>query len=206
MALVALASLLLGCSGHPIQRKLEGRWIGQEVENVREDLVAQATGWAKGASFEFSGSAITVAVTGKTLAPASIKSPRSIAVRWTCGSRTGPARSIHSRSGWTTNTACAGCSAEVEPSCSAAKADAASVGQRRSVAQVDQAVDRVLERAALNLMDLAACSAQEATEGASIGSKLRPLIAPSAVTTKLIVVVTWTSTPASVAVLLPKQS
>ncbi len=60
--LVVAASLsLLGC-GHPLQRKLEGRWFGQAVENFDDRDVAAATGWAKGVLFEFAGSSFTVSI------------------------------------------------------------------------------------------------------------------------------------------------
>ncbi|MBI3200960.1 MAG: hypothetical protein IT377_12465 [Polyangiaceae bacterium] len=50
-----------GC-GHPVQSKLEGRWVGDSVENFDDRHVAVATGWARGASLEFSASNLTVAV------------------------------------------------------------------------------------------------------------------------------------------------
>lgn len=53
--------LLVGC-GHPAQRALEGRWYGDTVENFDDDTSATATGWAKGTSFEFAGSSLTVAI------------------------------------------------------------------------------------------------------------------------------------------------
>jgi len=53
--------LLAGC-GNPVQRKLEGRWLGESVENFDAKDVAAATGWARGLSLEFSGSRLTVAV------------------------------------------------------------------------------------------------------------------------------------------------
>jgi hypothetical protein len=56
-ALIALA----GC-GHPTQRALQGRWLGDTVENFDEEVAAAATGWAKGTSFEFAGSSLTVAI------------------------------------------------------------------------------------------------------------------------------------------------
>lgn len=56
-----LAVVGTGC-GHPIQRKLEGRWIGEGVENFDDDVAAAATGWAKGTSLEFSGANLTVAI------------------------------------------------------------------------------------------------------------------------------------------------
>jgi len=45
-----------------VERKLEGRWVGDSVENFDDDQMAVATGWAKGTSFEFSGSTLTVAI------------------------------------------------------------------------------------------------------------------------------------------------
>jgi hypothetical protein len=51
----------LGCS-HPAERALNGRWFGDSVENFDPADVAVATGWARGASMEFSGSTITVAI------------------------------------------------------------------------------------------------------------------------------------------------
>ena len=50
-----------GC-GHPAARALEGRWFGDSVENFDSRDVAAATGWARGASMEFSGSQVTVAI------------------------------------------------------------------------------------------------------------------------------------------------
>ncbi len=52
---------LTGC-GHPMQRKLEGRWYGDSVENFDERDIAAATGWVKSFSMEFSGSSVTVAI------------------------------------------------------------------------------------------------------------------------------------------------
>lgn len=59
-AWVALVAFT-GC-GHPAQRALEGRWFGESVENFDPADVAGATGWARGASLEFSGGSVTVAI------------------------------------------------------------------------------------------------------------------------------------------------
>ncbi len=61
---LVLGALGLGAAAcsHPVQRKLEGRWLGQAVENFDDDQVAAATGWARGTSMEFAGSSITVAI------------------------------------------------------------------------------------------------------------------------------------------------
>lgn len=57
-----VALVLVTACGHPAQRRLQGRWIGESVENVDPSLLAAATGWVKGTSFEFSGEQITVIV------------------------------------------------------------------------------------------------------------------------------------------------
>ncbi len=57
----ALAIGVGGC-GNPVRDKLEGRWLGESVENFDDAQVAAATGWAKGTSMEFAGSTITVAI------------------------------------------------------------------------------------------------------------------------------------------------
>lgn len=61
-ALLMLAGVAVGCWGHPVERRLAGRWLGTGVENVDEASLPGATGWARGASFEFSGRKLTVAV------------------------------------------------------------------------------------------------------------------------------------------------
>lgn len=59
--LLGLISAIPGC-GNPAARALEGRWFGDSVENFDPSDVAPATGWARGASMEFSGSTVTVAI------------------------------------------------------------------------------------------------------------------------------------------------
>lgn len=60
-SVVPILAISTGC-GHPVQRSLEGRWLGEAVENFQDSQLAAATGWARGLSFEFSGSSVTVAV------------------------------------------------------------------------------------------------------------------------------------------------
>ena len=62
--LAVAVGFTLACSacGHPVQKKLEGRWLGDSVENFDDGQVASATGWAKGTSWEFAGSTLTVAI------------------------------------------------------------------------------------------------------------------------------------------------
>ncbi len=60
-ALVVSAGGATAC-GHPLSRKLEGRWFGSGVESFEQRELPAAVGWAKGVSFEFSGDKITVAI------------------------------------------------------------------------------------------------------------------------------------------------
>ena len=60
---VALVSLLgLVACGNPVQRQLEGRWLGDSVESFEQRELSRATGWARGVSFEFNGSKVTVTI------------------------------------------------------------------------------------------------------------------------------------------------
>jgi hypothetical protein len=60
-ASVGIAALLLSC-GHPLERALQGRWLGDGVENFDDNDIAMATGWAKGTSMEFLGKTLTVSI------------------------------------------------------------------------------------------------------------------------------------------------
>ncbi len=62
LALTLTLALVLGGCGNAVQRKLEGRWLGESVENFDTKDMAVATGWARGLSLEFSGARLTVAV------------------------------------------------------------------------------------------------------------------------------------------------
>jgi hypothetical protein len=61
LPVLPILAISTGC-GHPVQRSLEGRWLGDSVENFQDSQLPAATGWARGLSFEFSGSSVTVAV------------------------------------------------------------------------------------------------------------------------------------------------
>ena len=61
LPILPMLAISTGC-GHPVQRSLEGRWLGDAVENFQDSQLAAATGWARGRSFEFAGSSVTVAV------------------------------------------------------------------------------------------------------------------------------------------------
>lgn len=51
--------------GHPVERRLQGRWVGESVENVDGPALAAVTGWARGASFEFADDSMKVTITGE---------------------------------------------------------------------------------------------------------------------------------------------
>jgi len=53
--------LVVGCGKNPEER-LAGKWVGDRIDNVSADQVAQATGWVKGTTFEFSGDKLTVSI------------------------------------------------------------------------------------------------------------------------------------------------
>lgn len=61
-ALALAGALAAGGCSHPVQEKLEGRWLGDSVENFDDAEIAAATGWAKGTCLEFDGSTITVGI------------------------------------------------------------------------------------------------------------------------------------------------
>lgn len=61
IALLVTIPLLAGCETSPKDR-LQGRWVGEAVENFVPPQVARATGWARGAAFEFRGNRVTVSI------------------------------------------------------------------------------------------------------------------------------------------------
>jgi hypothetical protein len=52
---------VVGCS-NAWTRRLEGRWFGESLVNVDPGVLAQATAWTRGTSFEFSGSKVTITI------------------------------------------------------------------------------------------------------------------------------------------------
>jgi hypothetical protein len=61
VALALLLPVLTGCKTTPKQR-LQGRWVGERVENFQTGQANRAQGWAAGTSFEFRGSQVTVVI------------------------------------------------------------------------------------------------------------------------------------------------
>jgi hypothetical protein len=65
IALLLQLPALVSCQKVPKDR-LQGRWVGESVENFASSQIARATGWAQGTSFEFRGNRVTVAVPAET--------------------------------------------------------------------------------------------------------------------------------------------
>lgn len=66
LALMAITlPVLSGCQKTP-RDKLQGRWLGEGVENFPTQQVPKATGWVKGTAIEFAGSKVTVTVPAET--------------------------------------------------------------------------------------------------------------------------------------------
>ena len=62
---VAIALCSAGCERTPRDR-LQGRWLGEGVENVSGPAQDKANGWVKGTAIEFSGSKVTVTIPAET--------------------------------------------------------------------------------------------------------------------------------------------
>lgn len=61
LALAITLPAVAGCEKTPKDR-LQGRWLGESVENVPEAQVVKVTGWVKGTALEFSGGKVTVTI------------------------------------------------------------------------------------------------------------------------------------------------
>jgi hypothetical protein len=61
IALLLQLPLLVGCKSTPKDR-LQGRWVGEGLENFASAQAARAMGWVRGTSFEFRGNRVTVTV------------------------------------------------------------------------------------------------------------------------------------------------
>jgi len=61
LALILVVPAIASCSKTPKDR-LQGRWLGESIENVPAAQVAKATGWVKGTALEFSGTKVTVMI------------------------------------------------------------------------------------------------------------------------------------------------
>jgi hypothetical protein len=69
------AGMMTGCEKSPRDR-LQGRWLGESIENVPAAQMAKATGWVKGAAIEFNGAKVTVTIPAETPRSGSYKVTR----------------------------------------------------------------------------------------------------------------------------------
>ncbi len=58
---ITLSAATAGCAKTPKDR-LQGRWLGESIENAPEAQLAKSTGWVKGTAFEFAGNKVTVTI------------------------------------------------------------------------------------------------------------------------------------------------
>ncbi len=65
LALAITLPAAAGCEKSP-RDKLQGRWLGESIENVPAAQVQKATGWVKGTAIEFAGSKVTVTIPAET--------------------------------------------------------------------------------------------------------------------------------------------
>ena len=70
---VAVAALLLaGCEKTPRDR-LQGRWLGESIENLPPGELPKASGWVKGMAMEFNGSRVTITIPAESPRTGSFK-------------------------------------------------------------------------------------------------------------------------------------
>jgi hypothetical protein len=61
LTLLLVVSATTGCSRTPKDR-LQGRWLGETIENVSVPHLTKAMGWVKGTALEFNGNKATVMI------------------------------------------------------------------------------------------------------------------------------------------------
>jgi hypothetical protein len=61
LALAITIPAVSGCEKSP-RDKLQGRWLGESIENVPAHQLQKATGWVKGTAIEFNGNKVTVTI------------------------------------------------------------------------------------------------------------------------------------------------
>ena len=65
LALALTLPAAAGCEKSPKDR-LQGRWLGDSIENIPTTEIQKATGWVKGTAMEFQGSKVTVTIPAET--------------------------------------------------------------------------------------------------------------------------------------------
>jgi len=65
LALAVTLPTAAGCDKSAKDR-LQGRWLGDSIDNVPSAQLAKATGWVKGTAIEFNGNKVTVTIPAET--------------------------------------------------------------------------------------------------------------------------------------------
>ena len=65
LALALALPVVAGCEKSP-KDKLQGRWLGESIENVPSAQLTKSTGWVKGTAIEFAGNKVTVTIPAET--------------------------------------------------------------------------------------------------------------------------------------------
>lgn len=65
LAIAIMLPVLSGCEKSP-KDKLQGRWLGESIENVPSAQLTKSTGWVKGTAIEFQGNKVTVTIPAET--------------------------------------------------------------------------------------------------------------------------------------------
>jgi hypothetical protein len=65
LALALTLPVVGGCEKSP-KDKLQGRWLGESIENVPSAQLTKSTGWVKGTAIEFQGNKVTVTIPAET--------------------------------------------------------------------------------------------------------------------------------------------
>jgi hypothetical protein len=65
LALAITIPATSGCEKSP-RDKLQGRWLGEAIDNVPASQLQKATGWVKGTAIEFTGNKVTVTIPAET--------------------------------------------------------------------------------------------------------------------------------------------
>jgi hypothetical protein len=65
LALALVLPVVAGCEKSP-KDKLQGRWLGESIENVPSAQLTKSTGWVKGTAIEFTGNKVTVTIPAET--------------------------------------------------------------------------------------------------------------------------------------------
>jgi hypothetical protein len=65
LALAITLPVVAGCEKSP-KDKLQGRWLGESIENVPSAQLTKSSGWVKGTAIEFQGNKVTVTIPAET--------------------------------------------------------------------------------------------------------------------------------------------